>query len=240
MPGDTGVGGGYQIVADPDVFAGTAAAFLARKLEALSEQGPISLALSGGSTPGPVYEALTASPRVRWDRVHVYLADERVVPLDHPESNFGLVRERLLDPIGFPRERAHPMPVDVAGDDPERAARIYAECLPERLDILVLGVGVDGHTASLFPDSAALSSDEPVAAALAPTEPRHRLTLTPRAILAARLIVVLARGPEKREAVRRALREEGRVTDCPARLARRGIWIVGRDALVAGAARGEA
>lgn len=228
-------GGGYQIVVRPSAFASVAGAFLARKLAAAGGGGPVSLALSGGGTPGPVYQALAASPHPDWERTDIFFADERAVAPDHPASNYRLAREMLLERAGIPAERVHPMfPDEPAGDDEalERAARAYEDLLPPRLDILILGLGEDGHTASLFPGSEALSETRRrVVPAVGPTEPRRRLTITPAVIQAARLVVVLARGPGKREAVRRALQMPGgTVRDTPGRLALHGIWILDREA----------
>lgn len=223
-------GGGYHIVTDPAVFASTAAAFLGRKLASLLEHRDASIALSGGSTPGPVYEALAADPELDWSRVDIFFADERIVPFDDPASNYRLARETLLDRIDIPPGRIHPMPADAP--DPESAAASYAEALPERLDILVLGLGQDGHTASLFPQSSALASEKRVTIAEAPVAPHRRLTITPSVITAAHLVVVLARGENKTAALRLALANSGGIAECPARLARGGIWILGRDAVV--------
>jgi len=115
------------------------------------------------------------------------------------------------------------------------AARAYEEILPPRLDVLILGLGEDGHTASLFPGSEALSeARRRVVPALGPSEPRRRLTITPAVIQAARLVVVLARGARKREAVWKALDAPGgSVGDTPGRLARHGIWILDSEAAAA-------
>ncbi len=219
--------GGYHIIADPRVFATTAAAFLGRKLAALVDHGSGSIALSGGTTPGPVYEALARDPHVDWRKIDVFFSDERVVPFDDPQSNYRLARETLLDRVDIPPEQVHPMPAEAS--DLDAAAREYGESLPERLDLLVLGLGADGHTASLFPESPALLAEDPVVRATAPVEPFERLSISPRVITAARLVVVLARGPEKADALGRALSDESNASECPALLARQGIWILGSD-----------
>lgn len=220
---------GYQIVASPDVFATTAAAFLGRKLAALVDHGPGSIALSGGTTPGPVYEALSRDPHVDWRKIDVFFADERIVPLDDPRSNYRLARETLLDRVEIPPEQVHPMPAEAA--DLDAAAREYGERLPDRIDLLILGLGADGHTASLFPGAPELNAQDPVVRTTAPVEPFERLSVSPLVIAAARLVVVLVRGPEKTEALGRALNDDGDVTECPARLARHGIWILASDAV---------
>ena len=250
---------GRLIVAAPDAFAATAAAFLA---EALRQRGiarpagTVSLALSGGSTPGPAYARLARTSDVPWASVEVYFADERGVPPDDPRSNYRLVREELLEPAGIPEDRVHRM--EVERPDREAAAAEYAAALPPRLDLLVLGIGEDGHTASLFPDSPALDREEeagarpagPVAPGESPAgtgpdpaeprvlvveapegqDPRPRMTVSPDVIREARQIVVLVSGERKAEAVRRAMEEDGPAREVPARLALEGSWILDRAA----------
>ena len=220
-------GAGYQIVADPAVFASTAAAVLARRIVALSDQERVAIALSGGSTPKPVYRALAEHAEIEWHRVEVFFADERLVPFDDPASNFGMARSSLLDRIPVPKAQVHPLPAEAS--DLDAALEAYAARMPDRLDIIVLGVGTDGHTASLFPRSAALRATAPLTRSRAPEAPHERITVTPPVIQSARLLLVLATGPEKSAPVRAATAESGDVEECPARLARRGIWILGRD-----------
>jgi len=222
-------GGGYQIIARPETFVATAAAFLGRKLGAIPDGRRLDVALSGGSTPGPVYEALAGGPHARWDRVRLFFADERAVPPEHADSNYRLVRKTLLDRLAVEPE-VHRMPADV--DDLERAATDYEAVLPDRLDILVLGLGSDGHTASLFPGDPMVSDPaRKVVATIAPTGPRRRLSIAPRVIASARLVVILVTGERKTDAVRRTLFGHGPALECPGRLARRGVWIIGADAL---------
>ena len=190
-----------------------------------------------------MYRLLAVSSLPAWERTTVYFADDRAVPRDHPESNYRLVRETLLERAGIPGDRVHPMiperwdaPLEEA--DPASAlerldpiARAYADALPPRLDLILLGLGRDGHTASLFPGAAALDERERrVLAVEGPTAPRFRLTITPPEIARARLVVVLVRGREKREALRKSA-TPGSAVDVPGRLANRGIWLVDRDAI---------
>jgi 6-phosphogluconolactonase len=116
-------------------------------------RGQASIALSGGETPRPVYQRLAAMT-LPWSRIDVFFGDERAVPPEHPDSNYHMAAATLLDPAGVPMARRHRMPADAA--DRVAAARAYAAELPERFDLLVLGIGHDGHTASLFPGSCAL------------------------------------------------------------------------------------
>jgi len=223
--GVAGSGAGYQIIVRPEGFATAAATFLGRKLRPAAPDETLSVALSGGTTPGPVYEALARASQPRWDRLDVYFADERAVPPDDPESNYRLVRETLLDRVPIPPARVHRMPAD--GEDLDEAALAYERAFPPRLDVLVLGLGTDGHTASLFPGDPAVDEwDRRIVAVEAPAEPRRRLTITPRVIAGAHLIVVLARGEYKMTAVRRALSSAGTPEEVPGRLARRGVWIL--------------
>ena len=107
------------------------------------------MCLAGGRTPEPVYRALAAEPSIAWERVDVFFTDERAVLPDHPDSNYRMVRQALLSRVPIPPARVHRMEAERA--DRDAAARDYAQSLPDRLDVIVLGIGQDGHTASLFP-----------------------------------------------------------------------------------------
>lgn len=193
------------------------------------EGSELSLALSGGSTPGPIYRELGRVAEIPWHLIRIYFADERAVPPDDPASNYLLVRQSLLDGLRAPAAAVHRMEAERA--DLDAAAAAYERLLPKRLDLLVLGVGEDGHTASLFPGSPILSEEVGrVAPAESPAPPRRRLTITPAVVRAARTILVLARGRAKAGAVSRALRGSPDVSSCPARLARGGTWVVDREA----------
>ncbi len=229
--GMLGLGGGYQIITRRETFVETAASFLGHKLLAFGDAGPLSLGLSGGSTPGPVYERLASVPDLRWSDVHVFFADERGVPPDHPDSNYALARRCLLDAVPVPEAQVHRMQAE--REDIDAAAREYEAELPLRLDLLVLGIGADGHTASLFPGAATNRElHRRVLPATAPVEPVRRMTVTPLVIAAARLIVVLACGESKAEAVRVALTGGADLLACPARIARHGVWIMDREAML--------
>lgn len=227
------VGPSEVVVADPDAFVDEAAHRLATLLRArLAGSGAarISLALSGGSTPVPVHRELARRP-VPWERVDVFQVDERVVAQDHGDRNLAMIRDTLVDPAGFPEGRVHPMPVPRGAEeaDPELlgvAARRYAEILPSPLDLVLLGIGEDAHTASLFPDDESWTDrDEAVLVTGSAHHSHRRLTLAPGPIRTARSRVMLARGGKKAEAVARAL-QEGPVGEAPARLARGGLWIL--------------
>ncbi|HEV8701510.1 MAG TPA: 6-phosphogluconolactonase [Candidatus Polarisedimenticolia bacterium] len=214
------------IVVAPEEFAGTAADHVARSLHAAAlERERIGLALSGGTGPRPVYEALARIPGLPWGMVEIYFADERAVPPDQAESNFRLVKESLLDRLPAPPAAIHRMEgerPDVAG-----AAADYERLLPPRLDVLVLGIGADGHTASLFPQDPAVREDRRrVLAVRAPVPPEWRITVTPPVIGAARTRLVLAAGEGKARAVARACAGPWGLLACPAQLARNATWIV--------------
>ena len=205
-----------HICADAQDLATRFAAALAETIAtAVARTGRCALALSGGNTPRRVHQRLAAAYRreVRWDAVDVFWGDERYVPADDPRSNYRMARETLLEPVACPAANVHPMPTDLAS--PDEAAREYERTLRRffdaewpRFDVLLLGVGADGHMASLFPDSPALKERSRwVVAATAPAEPQVRLTLTPPAIAAAKRLCVLVAGPDKAEALRHVLDE---------------------------------
>jgi 6-phosphogluconolactonase len=225
-----------RIAPDGDAFRRIAAEILERAiLDAVGSRGTCSIALSGGSTPAPVYEELGAAA-LPWERLEVWFADERAVPMDHPESNYDLVRRTLLRGRPEARPRLHRMPADAA--DREAAAADYARRLPDPLDVLVLGMGPDGHTASLFPGSPLVSerSRKVVAVHDAPKPPPERMSLAAPAIEGARAAFVLATGAGKAAMLARALDPRTDPREVPAALARRAVWIV--DAAAAAGLRG--
>lgn len=151
-----------------------------------------TLAVSGGSSPRKMFEWM-AGQDFDWSKLHFYWVDERCVPPDHADSNYRMTREALLDSI-------RPASVHrILGElDPVEAAKRYEMELPERLDVVHLGMGADAHTASLFPGLAEIADGEGRAAALwVPKLNAHRVTLLPRMILGADEIVVLAAGADK-------------------------------------------
>ncbi|MDM7461411.1 MAG: 6-phosphogluconolactonase, partial [bacterium] len=191
----------------------------------LHKQPTCSLVLSGGKTPEPLY-LLLATRRYRnaldWSRVHLFWGDERYVPHDDPQSNFYLAYETWLRRVNLPEENIHPMPTHYA--DPDEAARAYerelrryfgSEASVPIFDLVLLGVGDDGHIASLFPQSPALDETERwVVPSLAPTEPRQRLTLTLPALNATCSIWFLVSGKRKRAAIEQLFLQSE--TDLPA------------------------
>lgn len=199
---------------------------------AVEERGGCALALSGGSTPHPVYEQMALSPlreRIAWERLTIYFGDERCVPPDDTESNYRMADEALLSRVPILRAAIHRMPGE--RPDHDAAAEDYARLLPDALDVLLLGVGDDGHTASLFPRSDALREEtRRVVAVRGPAPPVRRLTITPPVIEAARTILVLASGKAKSAAIARALDGPWLPEEVPVQLARGGTWLLDRAA----------
>jgi 6-phosphogluconolactonase len=176
---------------------------LARK--AIQDHGIFSVALSGGSTPAPVYRALGSienRDRLEWERIHLFWGDERCVPPDHPNSNYRMVKEQLLQSVSIPEENIHRVPGEM---EVRMAAFTYEEVLRNffvgewpRFDLVLLGMGEDGHTASLFPNSAGLNEEQRwFIANYAPERDSWRLSLTKNAINAARHIIVMVAGQTK-------------------------------------------
>ena len=194
-----------RTASDAAALADRLAADVAASLRAaLDERGQASLVVSGGSTPAAMFDRL-ARERLDWSRVGVTLADERAVPPDHEDSNERLVRTRLLvDEAAAARFTALYRP---DGDLARVAAALDALAHP--FDVVLLGMGTDGHTASLFPDApeleTALASDETVVEVRPPSTPHRRITLTRRALLDARRCVLHVTGAAKRDVLEAAM-----------------------------------
>lgn len=217
-------------LADPEAVAVRASGEIVRRLQsAREERGVAHLALSGGTTPGRTYELL-AKELPAWEHVHVWFADERCVGPEDEESNYRLARKTLLEPAGVPAARVHRMEGELGAE--EGAAR-YAQALGEHvaaatqdatgtkagtsapagadgsalvpaLDVVVLGIGPDGHVASLFPGASTLrAGEEAVCLPVhdSPKPPPDRITLSLAVLRAARRCVLLATGASKSDAV---------------------------------------
>jgi 6-phosphogluconolactonase len=214
------------VVSNPAKLARRAAEWLAMEVaEAIAERGSCGLGLAGGRTPEPVYRELAADVTIDWKRVDVFFEDERAVPPDHPESNYRMVHLALLSRVPIPAGQIHRM--EAERPDRDAAARQYELALPARLDILLLGMGQDGHTASRVPGSSALDERSrlvvPVVGAKPPAE---RLTITPKVIEAARKLAVLATGEDKAAVVARAVEGPLAPKAIPVQLALRGLWFL--------------
>jgi len=213
-------------VCDSSQLANVAAQRIATALvAAIAREGEASLALAGGSTPRGAYEELAKISGIDWTRVSVYFGDERAVPSTHPDSNFRMAEAALFSRVLLPANNIHRVPAEL--DDREAIARAYEALLPERISVMVLGVGEDGHTASLFPGSPALAERVrrflPV---IGPKPPPERFSITPPVIAAARQIIVLATGSGKADAVARALSGPLDIEHTPSALARGGLWLL--------------
>ncbi|MBI3264830.1 MAG: 6-phosphogluconolactonase [Acidobacteria bacterium] len=216
-----------RVFADPRALAAAAAREVAQLLTtAVREHGSASIALAGGRTPRDLYRCLAIDHHdVAWDRVLFYWGDERHVPHDDDRSNYRMAREALLDHVPVPPEHVHPMPTALG--EPSEAAAQYERTLRSRFDtkwprfdLVLLGIGDDGHTASLFAGSPALEeATRWVVAATAPVAPHCRLTLTLPALAHATMIFVVVAGDSKADALRSALGDRADPS-CPASLIR--------------------
>lgn len=248
-----------RVSPDPEVLAQAAAARLVvRLVDAQAERGLASVVLTGGRTAERIYQALRASPArdaVDWRRVEIWWGDERFLPAGHPERNETQARAALLDALPLDPARVHPMPAAPDGDpeallgstiapDPETAAAQYAQTLAAaarpgtaalpHFDLLLLGIGEDGHVASVFPEHPVAYETRPVAGVRgSPKPPPNRVTLTLPALNTAEEVWLLATGPEKASAVGMALVGHAGPVQLPAcgvHGTERTMWLVDRAA----------
>jgi 6-phosphogluconolactonase len=179
--------------------------------EAIAGRGRFTAALSGGTTPVELYTRLGREGRLPWDTTHIFLVDERFVPFSDPRSNYGMIRRTLLGCAAIPAANVHPYAITDAG--PDGSARLYEQELlsffgartPDLpcFDLVLLGVGEDGHTASLFPGSPALQERQRLVLAIPPTKTGvARLTFTLPVINAGRTICFFVAGSSKANAVK--------------------------------------
>ena len=202
-----------RVFADVDELSLRAAEAAVRTInESVRSHGSFSVALSGGNTPRTLYRLLSTRFRdqIPWTKVHVFWGDERYVPLADPQSNYRMARE-MLDAVPCPAENVHPMPTelpnpDIAAREYEKTVRSYFSKDWPHFDLVLLGLGEEGHTASLFPGSPALNETKRwVVAVKAPAEPPLRLTLTLPALTEAANIYVLVTGSNKAQALHHVL-----------------------------------
>ena len=209
-----------------------AAAILATGRGALLARGRFDVLLSGGNTPQKTYEVLARTGRAErelWAATHFYWSDERCVPPSHPASNYRLAQTFLLDPLEVPPGQVHRIRAELVPS--ETAAAEYERICPPRPDLVLLGLGADGHTASLFPGSPALLERERrFLAVRAPVSPALRVTITPAGLASARRTLLLVSGAGKRAALADVFSPEGSVERIPARLVRDADWFVDRAA----------
>lgn len=213
-----------------------AAACVATILAAVTANGRCAIALSGGSTPIPLHRRLATAYResIPWGRLHVFWGDERYVPHTDPKSNYRMARETLLDRVPVPAAQIHPMPTHFS--DPQEAAVDYERTLRQAMpgvvpsiDLAIMGMGSDGHTASLFPHAPALTeADRWVLATDGPQDSPTRLTLTIPVFAAAPALYFLVAGADKAEPIARVLSETGDPDRYPAaalqRAAPHAVW----------------
>ncbi len=227
-----------QLHETPEALARAAArAFVESAAEAIAERGRFAVALAGGSTPKATYEVLARdhAEDVDWPNVHVFFGDERTVPPDHEDSNYRMAREALLDLV--PTGSVHRMRGELP---PDEAAASYETDLKQFFggeavfDPVMLGIGGDGHTASLFPGTPALGvTDRLVVANPVPKLDTTRLTLTAPVLSAARAVNFLVAGEGKAEALREILEGDADPHRYPAKLVRPPggpTWFVDRAA----------
>jgi 6-phosphogluconolactonase len=200
------------VAADLDALVdGMAARIRAVAAAAIAARGRFRIALAGGATPRTLYPALTDG-RIDWTRAEIFFGDERAVPPDDARSNYRMARETLLDPAAVPAASVHRWRAEAA--DLDAAARDYESTLraaagPPWLDLALLGLGADGHTASLFPGTAALAEQSRLAVAVdAPAAGGRRLTLTYPALLGAGAVVFLVAGADKAAALADVIRPD--------------------------------
>ncbi len=204
-----------RVLTDPPaVFAAAAVEFLQRARTAIQGSGQFTVALSGGSTPRSLYSLLAAQSDVPWDKIRFFFSDERHVPPDSPESNFRMASESLFSRAPIPKENIFRVPAEIP--DADTAAQSYEQTLRQffqleddalpRFDLILLGLGPDGHTASLFPGTAALHEDERlVAANWVEQFKMWRITFTYPVLNNAAAVLFMATGAEKQEALLQVL-----------------------------------
>lgn len=198
--------------------------------EAIVTRGRFSIALSGGSTPKILYGLLGSEPyrsQINWSSVDIFWSDERCVPPDSDDSNYHLAQEVLLSRIPIPESQVHRMPADQA--DRNAAAQAYTDEMQRtfstdgipHFDLLQLGMGPEGHTASLFPHQASLHEQQRLVMYVnVPKPPPPRLTFTPPLLNAARHVLFLVTGTDKADAVQAVLEGEYQPDEYPAQIVR--------------------
>ena len=237
------IAGDIEVLKDPAAVAARAAQVLAKAMQGCA--APFRLALAGGSTPREAYKLLAARNDLPWPCIELFFGDERFVPPDHKDSNYRMTRESLLARGAAPRG-LFAVPVD---GTPQQAAEAYEEILRQQygasilepgvplFDLVLLGLGEDGHTASLLPDQPVLNERKRWVAAVPEGRGEPRITLTYPALESSRLILFLVTGAAKRDALAQVRGEGARGGALPAAALRpqgRVLWLT--DEAAAGAA----
>lgn len=207
---------------DPQALACAVAGFVAARIAAVTaERGSCHLALAGGGTPKAAY-ILMRDMDIDWSRLHIWFGDERCLPPGHADRNDTMAKLALLDHVPLPAAQLHSIPAELG---PGAAAQLYSKQIEaiERLDIILLGLGEDGHTASLFPGNAALQLDAAAVPVFnAPKAPSERVSLSLNTIRQAGERLVMAAGSGKREPLSRVLAGE----PLPAAMIGEAIWFI--------------
>jgi 6-phosphogluconolactonase len=212
--------------------------------ESIDLYGRFTIALTGGTTPGEAYSLLGSEPirsQIDWQRVHIFWGDERCVPHNHPDSNFYLAQEVMFDKIALPKSHIHPMPADQP--DRDAASQAYTVEMQHTFgtngipsfDLIHLGMGPEGHTASLFPHQASLHEIQRLVMPVSvPKPPPDRLTFTPPLLNAARNVLFSVTGSDKAEALHAVLEGEYQPDEYPAQIVRptngEVVWTLDRAA----------
>ena len=216
---------------DTDMLSRDAAQYVVRlAAESIAMHGRFTIALSGGTTPQKLYALLGNEPycsQIDWTRVEIFWSDERCVPLDSEDSNYLLAHRVLQSKIPITTSQIHPMPANEADRDAASAAyteemrHVFATSGVPNFDLIQLGMGPEGHTASLFPQQASLREQQRlVMPVIVPKPPPPRLTFTPPVLNAARHILFLVTGSEKADAIRAILEGEYNPDEYPAQIVR--------------------
>lgn len=197
---------------------------LTKMQAAIQERGQCTIALAGGGTPKPLYEAL-ADQNLPWDKIHVFWGDERYVPADHPDSNQGMARKAWLDKVEIPEANIHPMPTD--GATPTEDAQKHQAQLQEffgiadgefpSFDVILLGIGDDAHTASLFPHTDALQVQDKLIT-VGNKDGQPRITFSAPLINHAHCVVFIVAGEGKRPALAQIFATDADPMTYPSRL----------------------
>jgi 6-phosphogluconolactonase len=222
-----------RIFADHTTLSEMAAeAIISIAQQCLEKHGRFQIVLSGGNTPRETYALLGqrfGDQHRLWQNTHVYWSDERCVPPDDPRSNYRLAKESLLDHVNIPPDQIHRIRGEA--DDLQAEADCYDVEFPIHPDLILLGMGADGHTASIFPHSPALEEPQrKFIVVQAPVAPTTRITITPPALAGASEIMVLVSGIDKAPAVNQVFGETATPHNTPARLVHDAIWLMDKEA----------
>jgi 6-phosphogluconolactonase len=228
-----------RVLPDAAALADAAARQIVERAQAaIDARGVFSIALSGGSTPRELHHRLASAPlaqRVDWQRVHVFFGDERCVPPDDPQSNYHMAQETLLSRVPIPPAQVHRMrgelPPEEAAADSTGQLEAFFEDEPPRLDVIVLGMGDNGHTASLFPGLTAVHEQQRwVVAENVPEVGMWRITLTPVVLNLGHQVLFLVAGEAKASMLREVLEGAYAPDERPAQIVRPApgevIWLV--------------